>query len=194
MSQHHGTGHLVNPMADLLPDALAIAGENVSDETLMRRFCESLDDETFHTLASRYYDKALRIARERLGNDSAAQDAVQETMIRVVRFRRRYSPAKPFAPWFYAVLRNVCTDMYRKELRHQEALSAFSNAAPMLGVDESALARVHDLTAGLSPGEVEMLRLRYVDGLSLNEIGWRLECSLDAAKKRLQRLLKRLKR
>ena len=115
-------------------------------------------------------------------------------MIRIVRFLKCYSPAKPFAPWFYAVLRNVCTDLYRKELRHQEALIAFSNAAPALGGDESAMARVHDLTAGLAPGEVEILRLRYVDGLSLNEIGWRLECSLDAAKKRLQRLLKRLKR
>ena len=82
-------------MNDRLPDAPAIAGEDVSDETLMRRFCESLDDETFHTLASRYYDKALRIAKERLGRDSAAQDAVQEAMIRVVRFRRRYRPAKP---------------------------------------------------------------------------------------------------
>jgi RNA polymerase sigma-70 factor (ECF subfamily) len=177
-----------------LQDPPANAAEEISDGTLMRRFCESLDDATFHTLASRYYDKALRIAKERLGSDSAAQDAVQEAMIRIVRFRKRYSPAKPFAPWFYAVLRNVCTDLYRKELRHQEALNAFAETPRLLGVDESAMARVHDLTAGLSPGEVEILRLRFVDGLSLNEIGWQLQCSLDAAKKRLQRLLKRLKR
>jgi len=182
----------MKPMADRPQNAPAIAAEEVSDETLMRRFCESLDDEAFHTLASRHYAKALRIAKARLGSDTAAQDAVQETMIRVVRFRKCFRPTKPFAPWFHAVLRNVCTDMYRKELRHQEALIAFSNAAPALGVNESAMARVHDLTAGLSPGEVEILRLRFVDGLSLAEIGWQLQCSFDAAKKRLQRLVKRL--
>lgn len=159
----------------------------------MRRFCETLEDEPFRLLATRYYDQALRTAKQKLGDEAAAQDAVQKTLIRVVRGRNRYNPAQPFAPWFHAVLRNVCTDMYRMEARRREALAAFSKVAPALATDGSARDRLMDLTVRLPPGDAELLRLRFVDGLSLGEIGCRIECSLEAAKKRLQRLVKRLK-
>jgi len=183
----------IDSMTDRPQDALETAAENASDETLMRRFGERLEDETFRLLASRHYDKALCIARARLGSDNAAQDAVQETLIRVVRFRKRYDPSKPFAQWFYTVLRNVCTDLYRKERRHQDALQAFAQVAPAHAPGASAIERVLDLTTGLPPADARILSLRYADGLPISEIGQRLGCSLDAAKKRLQRLLKRLK-
>jgi len=184
----------IDSMTDRPQDALETAAENASDETLMRRFGERLEDETFHLLASRHYEKAVRIAKARLGSDSAAQDAVQETYIRIVRFRKRYDPSKPFAQWFYTILRNVCTDIYRKERRHQAALAAFSDAGPALAVHHSANEKFLDLTVGLPPGDAEILSLRFVAGLSLAEIGCHLQCSMDAAKKRLQRLLKRLKK
>ncbi len=163
------------------------------DEVLMRRFCQTLDEECFRVLAARHYAGALRLAQGRLGSEDAAQDAVQEALIRVVRYRRRYNPSKPFAQWFYTLLRNVCTDLYRKEQRHREALETFSEVRPAIRAETSALERVLDLTAGLPPTDAQMLGLRFVEGFSLGEIGSQLGCSLDATKKRFQRLLKRLR-
>ena len=166
------------------------------DAVIMRRFCESLDEQAFKILASRHYDHALRVAQERLGSESLAQDAVQETLIRIVRQRKRYDPAKPFAQWFYTVLRNVCTDLYRKEARHQQAVHDLAKAELMPVNNEwaeLARARVLELVAALPGGDAELLRVRFLDGLSYQEIGERFHCSLDAAKKRIQRLLKRLK-
>lgn len=167
-----------------------------SDEIIMRRFCESLDERVFHALAARYYDSALRVARERLGNESLAQDAVQETLIRIVRHCKRYDATKPFAQWFYTVLRNTCTDLYRKEARQQKALDALAQSDFLPGglePDEPVRARVLEMVAELPRSDAEILWLRFVDDFSFKEIGTRLNCSLEAAKKRVQRLLKRLK-
>lgn len=163
-----------------------------TDERLMGRFRDTLDEQVFRALAGRYYPQALRIAHDRLGNETAAQDAVQETLIRIVRHRRRYDPTKPFARWFFAILRNVCADLHRKEARHQQALQAFADwTAPPAA--ESATNRMLDLEVSLSTGEAELLQLRYVDGLSHAEIAGQIGCSLEAAKKRFQRILKRLR-
>jgi RNA polymerase sigma-70 factor (ECF subfamily) len=164
-----------------------------SDELIMRRFCASLDEQVFQILAVRYYDRARWVAQARLGSESLAQDAVQETFIRIVRHRKRYDHSKPFSQWFYTVLRNVCTDFYRKEARHQQALNTLAEIGPVSDQHEPARTRVRELVAALPLGDAELLRIRYLDGLSYQEISQRLNCSLAAAKKRVQRLLKRLK-
>jgi RNA polymerase sigma-70 factor (ECF subfamily) len=169
---------------------------NTTDEVLMGRFRKTLDDQVFGVLAARYYDRALGVARERLGSLSGAQDAVQETLIRVVRHRKQYRSSQPFAPWFYSILRNVCTDLLRKEIRHRDALKKLSDNMLVLTDEESDAARerIMELTSQLRPGEVELLGLRYAYGFSVGEIAQRVDASLEATKKRLQRLLKQLKK
>lgn len=159
----------------------------------MREFRDTLDEGAFHVLASRYYERAVGIASERLGAADAAQDAVQETLIRIVRHRRRYNPARPFAPWFFAVLRHVCADLQRRERRRRRTLDEFAAAASVPETDNAAWEFVADLTVGLAPADSELLALRYTEELSLGQIARHLDCSLEAAKKRLQRLLKRLR-
>ncbi len=88
--------------------------EDQPDEALMAEFCRTLDDDVFRTLASRHYRQAIQIAQQRLGSFALAQDAVQETLIRIVRYRQRYNARQAFAPWFRSILRNVCTDIHRK--------------------------------------------------------------------------------
>ncbi|MET0951888.1 MAG: RNA polymerase sigma factor [Aeromicrobium sp.] len=50
-------------------------------------------------------------ARGRLSDDSSAQDAVQETIIRVWRAAHRFDPERgTLRTWSFAILRNVITD------------------------------------------------------------------------------------
>jgi len=165
----------------------------LSDEILMGRFCEKLDEEAFRVVAVRYYDSAFNIARGRLGNEASAQDAVQETFIRIVKHRKRYNPSKSFAPWFHTILRNVCIDFRRKEVRYREILNDFSDTEERKSHLSSFKNIVQNLLDSLSAKDRSVLMLRYVYGLSFAEISERLECSLDAAKKRVQRALRRVR-
>ncbi|MCK5849390.1 MAG: sigma-70 family RNA polymerase sigma factor [Kiritimatiellae bacterium] len=167
--------------------------ENVSDEILMGQFCEKLDEDAFRAVAVRYYDSALNIARSKLGNEALAQDAVQEAFIRIVKHRKRYNPSKLFAPWFYTILNNICIDFRRREVRYRETLNDFSNAQEDKSYGGYLKNIVRDLLDSLSRADKNILMLRYIDGLSFAEISKHSECSLDAAKKRVQRALRRVK-
>ncbi len=164
-----------------------------ADEVLMRRFQETMDEGVFRLLASRHYEAALRLAQKRIGNHSTAQDAVQEALIRVVRYRRHYHQSRPFAPWFHTILRNVCTDMLRQEARRRHSLQSLSEAMPPLPAADPRQDKLVELLAGLSGGNAQLLRLRYVCGFSLEELARQCQSSQEAVKKRIQRLIQQLR-
>jgi len=60
---------------------------------------------------------ARRYARNRLGDVPWLDDVAQETLLTVDGARRTYDPARPFAPWFYAILSSRLIDVLRKERR-----------------------------------------------------------------------------
>ena len=68
---------------------------------------------TLLAAASRQY------ARNRVGNVPWLDDVAQETLLTVHKALRTYDPARPFAPWFYAILSSRMIDVLRKERRVQ---------------------------------------------------------------------------
>ncbi len=164
---------------------------SLSDEALMLSFCDTLDESFFNELMNRHYGPALHIAETRLFDSENSVDAVQETFIRIVRHRKKYD-GRRFAPWFYAILRNICTDIIRKEMRRKKKHDAFQEEMP----EDTPTARPDEfaaLLAALPLGDREALTLRYAADLSFSEIAAHLDCSEAAAKKRVQRALKRLR-
>ncbi len=161
------------------------------DEELMGSFRDTLDEAFFTELMSRHYGPALHIAETRLFDSENVVDAAQEAFIRVVRNRKKYD-GRRFAPWFYAILRNICTDIIRKEMRRKKKHDAFQveipEGAPVARPDE-----FEALIAALPPSDREALTLRYAADLSFSEIAEVLACSEAAAKKRSQRALHKLR-
>ena len=86
-----------------------------SDEELMARFADSLDEHSFSLLSERYAEKAHRVALAILGNEEAAADAVQESFLRIVRARSSYRTAEPYQQWYFCILRNICRDELRRK-------------------------------------------------------------------------------
>jgi RNA polymerase sigma-70 factor (ECF subfamily) len=73
---------------------------------------------------ARHGAELYRYALGRLFDDAAAQDAVQETIVRAWRSADRYDPAKAsLRTWLYAILRNVIVDHIAARQR-QAALPA----------------------------------------------------------------------
>lgn len=60
---------------------------------------------------------ARRYVRSRSGDVSWMDDAVQEILIAVHRARHTWNPARPFAPWFYAIAAHRSVDVFRRAHR-----------------------------------------------------------------------------
>jgi len=158
----------------------------------MGRFRDAFDEAAFDTVMHRYHRAAFAFACSFLHNATAAEDAVQEAFVRIVRQRRKYDPARPFKPWFFQLLRNVCLDAQRKHQRHARKLREFAESAITPNVPQRA-ARLLDVLHVLTPEDKELLTLRMVQGLSFAELATHFGCTEEAAKKRGQRALAKLR-
>jgi RNA polymerase sigma-70 factor (ECF subfamily) len=75
------------------------------------------DSAAYNGLLTLLSEVARRFARHRAGDVPWLDDVVQETLVTVHRVRHTYDTARPFAPWFYAILSSRLVDVVRKERR-----------------------------------------------------------------------------
>ena len=163
-----------------------------SHEALMARFQARLDFDAFEQIVSSYMSPALAVARQILSDRDLAEDAVQESFLRVIRKRDQYIPGNSFPRWFYAIVRNVCVDMLRRRARQKELIEemAARNEPNTARTDALDIRNMLNVLAG---GERDVLELRVVHGLGFRDVGAALGISEEAAKKRAQRALRRLR-
>jgi len=169
-------------------------GHSTSSECLMGRFRDRLDARAFDEIVLRFVSPAIAVAGHILADAALAEDAVQEAFLRIIRNRRKYVPGKPFAGWFYTILRNICKDMLRR--RDRQSRLVREAAARAAGRPSRPASRTGDpvqLLAALPEKSRTVLTLRLVEGLGFREIAAALGISEEAAKKRAQRALRRLR-
>ncbi|MFP6581785.1 MAG: sigma-70 family RNA polymerase sigma factor [Candidatus Hydrogenedentota bacterium] len=113
-----------------------------------------------------------------MGNREDAQDAAQETLVRMLRNLAKYDPARPFAPWLYSIAMNVCRDQMRKRKRHHtepienvpsEKLAIAPDTVRKLTVDEQ-MAVLEAGLATLPQKERAAIVLRDIEGLTTREV------------------------
>lgn len=113
---------------------------------------------------------ALRLLN---GHQEAAQDAVQETFLRLCRAPSKRLEGR-LAPWLFAVCRNRVIDMKRRE-QHYTSNPEVPLADPSPGPEQlvqeiDEVARLQRLVSGLPDRQRELLHLRLQVGLSYREI------------------------
>jgi RNA polymerase sigma-70 factor (ECF subfamily) len=161
-------------------------------ETLMMKFKTALDQAAFALLIRDYASVARAVANQILCDRSLAEDAVQETFVRLIEKREQYSLSNRFSPWFHAILRNVCIDMIRKQQRDKKCSRQFVSEVADNASSESQRDNL-DLLNLLPTREKNVLELRVIHSMHFKEIATALEISEEAAKKRAQRGLRRLR-
>jgi RNA polymerase sigma-70 factor, ECF subfamily len=75
------------------------------------------DQEAYASLLVLASGAVTRMVRQQWGNVAWVDDAVQETLLSVHRARHTFDPARPFAPWLYAIAHNRMIDVARRERR-----------------------------------------------------------------------------
>lgn len=108
-----------------------------SESDLMQRFVKG-DESSFETLVDLYADQLgnffFRLTRDR----QAAEDLAQETFLRVVRSRERYTVRSSFRTFIYRIARNLWIDRYRS-LKSRPRLVSMDAGAAVKGDGEPTL-------------------------------------------------------
>jgi RNA polymerase sigma-70 factor, ECF subfamily len=163
-----------------------------SHEELMAQFQEKCESCVFERIFSLYLSLSLAVAQQILSDRVLAEDAVQEAFLRVVRKRNQYDPSKPFASWFYTIVRNVCKDLLRRRSRYSKAIDEISKKGASATILSEPVERL-ELLDSLPRNQRDVLYLRMVHDLGFGDIAAALGITKEAAKKRGQRGLRQLR-
>ena len=151
-------------------------------------------------LMCRHQDRLFRYLLRLVGDEPVAEDAFQQTWVRVAERIGRYDTSRPFAPWLFTVARNLALDHLRR--RRPESLDEVDEPKAPAGVESDPLAhavarertgRVAAALCALSPLDREVLSLRFEEDLALPQIARTLGVPVATAKARLYRALSRLR-
>jgi RNA polymerase sigma factor (sigma-70 family) len=137
--------------------------------------------------------RMVGVARRMLRRQDLAEEAVQDTFMRLWRSARSFDPAKgSVRTWLYAILRNCAISVMRDEGRFESDSEAGEEAAP---ATENALARLPETSAlrrcleQLDPHRRSVIVLAYVHGLSHGELAGKLNVPLGTVKSWVRRSL-----
>lgn len=96
------------------------------------------DRAAMETLLERHYDRAHAVCRRIAGASRDADDATQETMIRIVRHLDRFDGRSTFATWVYRIATNTALDELRKRQRRPQLHAVDDDPRPHEPVDPLA--------------------------------------------------------
>lgn len=169
--------------------SLKLLSRNLDDEQLMEQFLDGVRG-ALEMLVVRYEKPLYRFACRMLGDSGAAEDAFQETFLKVFRKRHQYVKSRRFKPWIYQICLNVCRDMLRQGKRRNEvSLTLELVRASSSGVAEEAVAsldkiRVRRALYHLSKKHREVLLLSHYQDLDYAEIAEILDVPVGTVKSR----------
>lgn len=146
--------------------------------------CKKGEREAFRFLVESYQRQAVAHAAAILGNREDAQDAAQEAFIDAFRAIGRFDKSRRFYPWFYVLLRNRCYKMTAKR-RESADIEEFEIIAPHRGLSGEEHIALEKALRALAGEDREIITLKYLDGLSYEEIAERLEIPRGTVMSRL---------
>ena len=154
----------------------------------------------FNQLILAYQNSVYNLCLNLLGTAEDAEDAVQETFLRVYNRLDSFDESRRFSAWLYAIARNYCRDQLKKPGRHTASWEEVPTwrqpiCDPMtlpetLVIQAQTKESVRSFVASLPPEYYEPLALRYWQALSCREISRQLGLPVTTIKSRLFRARK----
>jgi RNA polymerase sigma-70 factor len=158
------------------------------------------DQAAFTALLNRYHRTVVRYAAARGFDPSSAEDLAQKTFITAYDSLADYDTRRPLLDWLRGIAMNHCRNEWRRRARQArmekqliEIRRAEWEAAALPNRDDDArLEALNECLAALGDRERELIRLRFVEGRSLKDIGRQIGRTEVAARLWLLRLRGRL--
>jgi len=89
----------------------------LSDEELILEFQKNNTENAFNILVQRYKNPLTNFVFRFLGDYESCADVVQETMIKVYRYKDSYSSVAKFSTWVFTIAGNLARTEYRRQRR-----------------------------------------------------------------------------
>jgi RNA polymerase sigma-70 factor (ECF subfamily) len=171
-------------------------GDGGTDAQLARA-AGSGDGRALEMLFRRHHARVHALCARLLDSADAADDAVQETFLRVARYGRRFEARASFTTWLYRIARNACHDLRaasaRAERREAAWVAERDTARELPPLADDRLRMLDTALARLPPEAREVLVLaRHLD-LTADDMARVLGCTPGAARVRVHRALARLR-
>ena len=172
----------------------AVMAEPIIDDCVIEA-CREGDREAFRVLFETYKDKVFSIAVYSFGGDeAAASDVSQQIFLKLMTAIGQFRGDSAFTTWLYRLVVNACIDEQRKRRRflpflESTPMSRIEDRRPQekryarLEVADSVQAAIKELTPKLRMP----ILLKYVEGLSYEEIATIMGCTKGTVASRLNR-------
>lgn len=139
------------------------------DDAYAIKRCLDGERDAFGHLVQRYQRQAVGHASAILRVREDAVDAVQEAFIDAYRSLQTFDTSRPFYPWFYVLLRNRCYKITGKS-REGVSFDEIEILAPQIGLPEEERLALETALRSLPDEFREIVTLKYLDGLSYEEL------------------------
>lgn len=165
-----GPGRRMNKQANVVPERVPAA----SPERATIAAAMNGDAQACAQLVRTHLRKAMAIAFEFMPTREDAEDVVQDAFRSAFTNLRRFDPDRPFAPWFFTILRNTARNaLDSQRVRNHETLAADHAAegdTPLESAHRRELRRAIEAAIDSLPdGQRTCFRLCVVEGLTSAE-------------------------
>ena len=182
----------------LVADDTASGQSELPLSILTRRMREG-SDEAWSEFHRRYYLALLRYAASRTACPDDADEIVQQAYLRIARHVKSFTDAADFWRWLLCVVRCAAADHRRGVVRRAILLEKFAHwrevhqntAAGLPGAAADALA--HEALMKLPAEDAQLLRLKYYEGWSVDQLAAGARTTPKTIENRLLRLRQRLR-
>ena len=167
------------------------APEGAVERSLLVRAAQNGDVRAFAALVDAYYARCLRFALHMLSSQGDAEEAVQDTFVRVYRALPTYVEQESFEPWLFRILANRCRSAGARE-RRRASFVEFGEVPdrPSEGRHDEAIAWREEIglaLAELPPEQREAFLMRHVEDLSYEDMAVATGAGISALKMRVKR-------
>lgn len=168
----------------------------ITDTTLVRR-CRRGDDLAWEALVRRHQSRLFSVAFNYLRDREEARDVSQEVFVKIYRQLKTLREGDAFLPWMLRIARNSCIDRLRHlrsrrpkilvPLEHAAEIEDDSPSPEELTFRGSRTELLQRALGTLASGYREIIMLKDIQGLKLDEISDLLTLPLGTVKSRSHR-------
>jgi RNA polymerase sigma factor (sigma-70 family) len=167
-----------------------------NDHDLLGQFTREQAQDAFASLVNRHMNLVYSAALRQVRSPQLAEEVSQAVFTNLARNAAKLAPDTILTAWLYQVTRHAAIDVVRSEARRQAREQI---ALQMSDLNDNSTGWTHieplldEAMQSLDPPDRTAILLRYFENKSLREVGEALGSSEDAAQKRVQRAVDRLR-
>jgi RNA polymerase sigma factor (sigma-70 family) len=188
------TGKILWPISTVGSDKLPDMSE--TDLELLAHYTRQHAEDAFAEIVRRHLRLVYSAALRRVRLPQLAEEVAQSAFIDLARNAARLKPDTILTAWLYQVTRRTAIDVVRREASRQlrEQIATGMNAMNATAADWTHIEPLLDEAMhALDDKDRTTVLLRYFENKSLREVGATLGTTEDAARKRVNRAVERLR-